>query len=75
MFPNELRSTRERRLRVLAFVISSIAWLAVVASIIGVIYGVFIALAIAIAHALWLGHVRGNGVRLGRSSCRSFGTR
>jgi len=65
MFPNELRSARERRLRVLAFVISSIAWLAVVVSIIGAIYGAFIALAIAIAHALWLGHVRGNGVRLG----------
>jgi Zn-dependent protease with chaperone function len=65
MFPTDLRSARERRLRVLAFVISSIAWLAVVASIIGVIYGAFIALAIAIAHALWLGHVRGNGVRLG----------
>ena len=65
MFPNELRSARERRLRVLAFVISAIAWVAVVASIIGIIYGAFIALAVAIAHALWLGHVRGNGVRLG----------
>ena len=65
MFPPELRSARERRLRVLAWVLSSIAWLAVVVSIVGVIYGAFIALAIAIAHALWLGHVRGNGVRLG----------
>jgi Zn-dependent protease with chaperone function len=65
MFPNELRTNRERTLRRIAKVVSAIAWLLLLLSIVGAIYGVVIAAFILIAHALYLAHVRGNGVRLG----------
>lgn len=65
MFPEELRSQRERTLRGFAIGIAIVSWLLVVVSIIGAIYGALIALFILVAHALYLAHVRGNAVRLG----------
>ena len=65
MFPEELRSKRERTLRGFAIGIAIVSWLLVVVSIIGAIYGALIALVILMAHALYLAHVRGNAVRLG----------
>jgi Zn-dependent protease with chaperone function len=65
MFPQELRSNRERTLRGFAIGIAIFSWLLVVVSIIGAIYGAIIALVILVAHALYLAHVRGNAVRLG----------
>lgn len=65
MFPSELRSERERVLRGIGIAISIVAWLLLAVSLVGAIYGLFIAAFIAIAHALYLAHVRGNGVRLG----------
>jgi Zn-dependent protease with chaperone function len=65
LFNPKLRTPRERTLRKVAIVISTIAWIALVASIIGAVYGLLIAAAIAVAHALFVAHVRGNGVRIG----------
>jgi len=59
-----LRTPREVTLRTIAIVVSSICWLALAISIVGAIYGLVIAGAIAVAHALFLAHVRGNGVRI-----------
>ena len=65
MFPEELRTKRERTLRGIGYGISALAWLAMVVTIIGAIYGALIALVVLMAHALFLAHVRGNGVRIG----------
>ena len=65
MFPAELRTKRERVLRGIGIAISTIVWLVLLISLIGALYGGLVAIFIAIAHALYLAHVRGNGVRLG----------
>jgi Zn-dependent protease with chaperone function len=65
MFPEELRTKRERTLRGIGIGLSVLLWLAMVVTIIGAIYGALIALVVLIAHALFLAHVRGNAVRLG----------
>lgn len=59
-----LRSPKERRLFVLGVVFSSITWLVLVVTIVGLLYGVAIGLFVAIAQALFLAHVRGNGLRV-----------
>src|ERR1700749_5047577 len=65
MFPQELRSKRERTLRGFAIGIAIVSWLLVVVSIIGAIYGALIALVILVAHALYLAPVRATPARLG----------
>lgn len=59
-----LRAPREQPLFAVGVVFSAIVWLAVVVSVVGLLYGVLIWAGVAIAHALFLAHVRGNGVRL-----------
>jgi Zn-dependent protease with chaperone function len=58
------RSPRERPLFVVGVVFSAVVWLAVVVSIVGLLYGLLIWAAILVANALFLAHVRGNGVRV-----------
>src|SRR5688572_3301060 len=65
MTARELRTGKERTLFVIAAIFSAMAWLGIVISIVGLLYAVFIGLFVLMAHALFLAHVRGNGVRLG----------
>jgi len=63
-FDPRLRSPKEQPLFVIGVILSSFVWLAMVFSIVGLIYGVFIFLGVLMAHALFLAYVRGNGVRV-----------
>lgn len=58
------RSPKERPLFILGVIFSSIAWLVVVVSIVGLVYGLLGALFVLCAHALFLAHVRANGVKV-----------
>ncbi|HEX9306544.1 MAG TPA: M48 family metallopeptidase [Anaeromyxobacter sp.] len=60
----QLRSPKEQPLFVVGVVLSAIFWLLVVVSIVGLLYALLIGLGVVFAHALFLAHVRGNGVRL-----------
>jgi Zn-dependent protease with chaperone function/competence protein ComGC len=64
VFDPQLRAPRERTLFTIGVVLSTLCWVALVVSIVGLLYGVAIALAILFAHALHLAHVRGNAVRV-----------
>ena len=46
-------------------VFSIACWIALAISLVGALYGLLVAAVVAIAHALFLAHVRGNGVRIG----------
>ena len=59
-----LRSPKEEPLFILCIVVSSIAWLLVVISIIGLLYGAVVLAFVVVAHAVFLANIRGNGVRL-----------
>ncbi len=63
-FDPKLRSPRERPLFVVGLIFSSFVWAALVISIVGLAYGLVIGFAVLVAHALFLAHVRGNGVRV-----------
>ena len=63
-FDASLRLPRERTLFKMGVVISAIAWAALVVTVIGLVYGAFIGLFLLAARALFLAHVRGNGVRV-----------
>jgi Zn-dependent protease with chaperone function len=57
-------SPKERPLFITGAVLSSLTWLAVVVSIVGLVYAALGALFVLSAHALFLAHVRTNGVRV-----------
>jgi Zn-dependent protease with chaperone function/predicted RNA-binding Zn-ribbon protein involved in translation (DUF1610 family) len=59
-----LRSPKEQPLFVVAAVFSSLAWIALVVSLVGVLYGALIFAFVLVAQALFLAHVRGNGLRV-----------
>ena len=61
-----LRSPKESPLFVLGVIFSAIVWgvLTLATLGIGLVYAVFIAAFVLIAHALFLAHVKGNGVRI-----------
>jgi Zn-dependent protease with chaperone function len=61
-----LRSPKERPLFILGVIFSSIVWgvLTLATLGFGLVYAVFIAAFLLIAHALFLAHVKGNGVRV-----------
>jgi Zn-dependent protease with chaperone function len=63
-FDRKLRARRERGLFMLAVAFSSLVWAVLVVSLVGLAYGLAIGLGIFVAHALFLAHVRGNGVRI-----------
>jgi Zn-dependent protease with chaperone function len=63
-FDSSLRLPRERTLFKLGVAFSALAWVALVVSIVGLVYGAFIGLFVLAARALFLAHVRGNGVRV-----------
>jgi len=59
------RSAKERNLYVVALLFSIFGWLAVVVSIVGLIYAPFIALFVVIGRSLWLASITGNSIRVG----------
>ncbi|MGE0455496.1 MAG: M48 family metallopeptidase [Vicinamibacteria bacterium] len=61
-FDESLRAPRERQLFGIAVVFSSLVWLALVVSIVGIFYGVAGLLFGLLAQALFLASVRGNGL-------------
>ncbi|GEJ57356.1 M48 family metallopeptidase [Anaeromyxobacter diazotrophicus] len=63
-FDSSLQLPRERTLFKLGAVFSGLAWTALVVSIVGLLYGALIGLFVLAARALFLAHVRGNGVRV-----------
>jgi len=63
-FDQKLRSPRERTLFKIGVVFSALCWVALVVSIVGIVYGAAIGLFILFAQALYLAHVRGNAVRV-----------
>ncbi len=65
MLAQSLRSSKERTLFVVAMAFSSLVWLGLVVSLVGLLYAPFVALGIVIAHGLFLAHITGNGLRIG----------
>ena len=63
-FDEKLRSPKERALFILSFIFSAVIWLALIITVFGAIYGVFIAVFILMAHALFLAQIKGNGLRI-----------
>lgn len=59
-----LVSPKERRLFLAGAILSGLAWLVVVVSLVGILYAALGALFFLVAHALFLAHVRMNGVRV-----------
>jgi Zn-dependent protease with chaperone function/Tfp pilus assembly protein PilE len=59
-----LVSPKEKPLFVAGAILSGLAWLGVVVSLVGVLYALFGALFFLAAHALFLAHARTNGVRV-----------
>ena len=62
----ELRTPSEKKYFVLAFIVSTIAWLVIVATIFGMLYGILIGLFLFAVHALWIAHIKGNAVRVSK---------
>jgi Zn-dependent protease with chaperone function len=58
------RSPEERPLFVTGVILSSIAWLVLVVSVVGLVYAALGACFVLCAHALFLAHVRANAVRV-----------
>lgn len=61
---SRFRSPKERPLFVTGVILSSVAWLVLVVSIVGLVYAALGAFLVLCAHALFLAHVRANGVRV-----------
>jgi Zn-dependent protease with chaperone function len=61
--PN-LISPKERTLFAIGVLFSSLVWLGLILSLLGLLYGLLIAVVVLVGHALFLAHVRGNGLRL-----------
>lgn len=66
MFNEQLRSPKERPLFLIGVIFSSLVWLALVVSIVGLVYGLSTFLFVLMVHGVFLAHVRGNGVRVSR---------
>jgi Zn-dependent protease with chaperone function len=63
-FDPRLRSEKEVPLFILGIIFSSLSWLLLIVSIIGLIYGSMVLVFVLIAHALHLAHVQGNGLKI-----------
>jgi Zn-dependent protease with chaperone function len=65
MRAKELRTSREKALFLISVVFSTVVWLVLLITIIGIVYGALIGLGVLIAHCLLMAHITGNGVRVG----------
>ncbi len=64
MKAEELRTPSEKTLYVLCALISVVVWIVVVVTIVGLLYGLLIGFFLFVAHALFISHIKGNGVKL-----------
>lgn len=71
----ELIYPKEKPLFVIGLIFSSLVWLALAITIVGIFYGLAIFAFILIAHALFLAYVRGNGVRVSEEQFPEIHTR
>jgi Zn-dependent protease with chaperone function len=65
MLAKDLRTPRERTLFIMAAIFSSLVWLGMLISIVGILYGLLLAAIGLVIHCLFMAHVIGNGVRVG----------
>ena len=70
-----LRSPKERPLFIVGVVFSSVVWVALVVTVVGLLYGIAIGVFVALAQALFLAHVRGNGLRVSERQLPDLYTR
>jgi Zn-dependent protease with chaperone function len=70
-----LRSPKEPTLFAIGAVLSAIAWIALAVTIVGLLYGALILVVFLMAHALFLAHVKGNGVRISERQLPDLYTR
>jgi Zn-dependent protease with chaperone function/type II secretory pathway pseudopilin PulG len=68
-FDPQLRHPNETPLFVIGAVFSTLVWIALIFSIVGIFYGVIGVVFTLVAHALFLANIKGNGVRV---SARQF---
>lgn len=64
MKAQELRSGSEKRLYMVCAFVSLVVWAVVVVTIVGLLYGLLIGFFLFVAHALFIAHIKGNGVKL-----------
>jgi len=64
MTAQELRTRKERVLFGISAVFSTVAWIIICVTVVGLAYSAVVAVAVMMAHALLLAHVTGNGVRV-----------
>lgn len=60
----KLRSPKEQPLFIIGVIFSSLCWLGLIATVVGLFYGLMILAFMLIAHALFLAYVKGNGLRV-----------
>jgi len=65
MLARELRTSRERTLFTISAIVSSMCWLALLISIVGIVSGLILGLLALVAHRLFMANLIGNGVRVG----------
>jgi Zn-dependent protease with chaperone function/competence protein ComGC len=64
MRAQELRSGSEKTLYKLCAFVSFVVWAVVVMTIMGLLYGLLVGFFLFVAHALFIAHIKGNGVKL-----------
>ncbi|HEY3488994.1 MAG TPA: M48 family metallopeptidase [Candidatus Deferrimicrobiaceae bacterium] len=64
MNADRLRTSPERTLFVTAAIFSALCWLILLITIVGAVYGVLIGAFVFFAHAVFIAHIRGNGVKI-----------
>ncbi len=58
------RTQKEKNLFVISAILSTLFWIILVVSIVGIFYGAMIGFFLLVAHALFIAHVRGHAVKL-----------
>jgi len=64
MLAQSCRIRKEKTLFILCAIFSTLAWVLLVVSIVGIVYGLLIGLFLLMAHALFIAHIRGHAVKL-----------
>lgn len=64
MKAEECRIGREKSLFTLCFIVSLVAWLVLVLTLVGLFYGLMIGFFLFVAHGLMIAYIKGNGIRL-----------
>jgi peptidoglycan biosynthesis protein MviN/MurJ (putative lipid II flippase) len=65
MLAQSCRSSKERTLFVVALVFCALVWLALVVTLVGLLYAPFVALAVVVGHTLFLARLTGHSIRVG----------